>query len=446
MGHKRFAPSSAKRDMLCVGAVAMIEALPESERDSGDNIHSRRGTCAHTVGEMCLEAIRKKSNSITTPSDYLGMEVEGIVVDEKIVDGATMYVDYCRPIVQHCNKVGFVQIERSYDFEKPLKDAHDLGIFLTINGKDMGGTGDLTAGIFWGTLYIVDYKNGRGVVEVERVPQLIDYAYGVLAAYDDEYEFEEVVLVIVQPNANHVDGPIREYRMTVKEVNDFIINERLPKVERSLEACKIKQEGGDISEYLNPGEEQCMWCPSKARCNKAIGGAFESVGIELIEDDFEDFYTISLPDPNFITSEQEMAILNYGDQIISFVEAVRNRKHKLAEHGNHTIGWKLVNINTHRKLRDGMEPKMTKELKKLGIRTSDYLVAPKIKSPAQIEKALKDKGVEKETSEEFSDRFFFKPDGGTHFVPESASGKAVKPAIDADFEELFDDDEEDLLA
>lgn len=446
MGHKRFAPSSAKRDMLCVGAVAMIEALPLSERDSGDNIHSRRGTCAHAVGEMCLEAIKKKANSTAVPSDYLGMEVEGIVVDEVIVDGATMYVDYCRPIVQHCNKVGFAAIEVSYNFIDYLDRASDCGSWETISGKDMGGTGDLTAGVMWGKLYVIDYKNGRGLVEVEDNPQLLDYAFGALIEYLEEYEFEEVVLVVIQPNGNHIDGPIREWVTTPEYVYEHMETKRLPLVERSLEACKIKQAGGVITEYITPGDEQCMWCPSKARCNKGISDTFESVGIELIEDDFEDFYEISLPDPHFITAEQEMAILNYGDQIIRFVEAVRDRRHKLAGHGEHTIGWKLVNINTHRKLRDGMEPIMTKRLKQLGIRTSDYLVAPKVKTPAQIEAVLKAKGVEKETSEIFSDRFFFKPDGGTKFVLESAPGKAVKPAIDADFEELFDNDDEDLLA
>ena len=82
------------------------------------------------------------------------------------------------------------------------------------------GTGDCVI-IGDGTLHIVDYKHGRGVlVEADDNPQMKLYALGALELFDCIYDIDTVSMTIYQPDAptsalspfrrrNSTSGPIR---------------------------------------------------------------------------------------------------------------------------------------------------------------------------------------------------------------------------------------------
>lgn len=441
--HKRFSPSAAYRDLACPGALALIESLPAHERDSGETVHTRRGTCAHTVAELCLRKMKDDELASPEAADYIGMEIEGVLVDDKIAEGAQVYIDYCEELMLRCDTV---EIEQRHDMVAVLEDFHTGGLHTTLDGTDMGGTADFVGLEAERYLHIVDYKNGFGLVEVENNPQLL--SYGVQTAFNLPALPATIQLTIVQPNALHLNGPIRSWEINVAKLTAWAHKELLPGYEKCLQAVNALATGGlsqqFIDKYIIPGEKQCQWCPVKqaGKCPAHDNYIMQSGLDLLVTDDVSD---IQLPLVSSLTEAQERLLLDNTDKIITFLHDIRARRHRDAERGHPTKGWKLVNVNTHRQIRKGMQPAIQKYMKQRGIPAHEFLDQPKMVSPAKLEKLLKKKGVDKDDIELFKDEYFFKPDGGTRFVPDTAAGKPVQDAIDVEFEELFDT-EEDLLA
>lgn len=449
-GHKRFSPSGLKQRRLCPGSLAMEEALPKSERDTGDTVASRRGTCAHTVGEMAIESYI--NGGTTTPDHFEGQEIETVIVDDAIVEGSQHYYDNCIKIVDICGPENS-HLEKRYSLAHFI-DEYDNAHGTDINPSDTGGTADFTAVDYdWGTLYVRDYKNGRGLVEVENNDQLLSYALGALLEFDCD-DIDDVEMGIDQPNAVHGSGEtLRIWTVPKTHVYKWANEEMIPIMETCLEAVEsLKRGDADFAEkYIVPGEEQCMWCPARARCQKAQNDSFEGALIEFetaLTDLDNDFYpnnqVVCLPEVNRLSDDEIAKVLAAADQIEGYIKAVRQMAKLRADSGQSYSTHKLVQINTHRKIRTGMNDQVAPYLKKLGLRAVDFMTVPKLRSPNQLEQALKKSGAEQTTITRFLDRFVEKPDGGTQLVPMNDSRKAVAPAIEAEFEELFDTDDFDF--
>ncbi len=82
--HSELGASIAQRWMACPGSVRLSRGQPNYE-----TTHSRAGTAAHALAEKCL-----RTGAI--PETFLGMTIEGVEVDEQMVDAVTMFVDYVR--------------------------------------------------------------------------------------------------------------------------------------------------------------------------------------------------------------------------------------------------------------------------------------------------------------------------------------------------------------
>lgn len=449
-GHKRFSASNSKRWINCNGCIALIESLPLSEQVSGDSIHSRRGTCAHAVGEMCLIAYHNDKDTATCAEDYLGMEVEGVLVDQDIVDAVNVYLDWAKPLLDTADLVSIEESLSLFDFITAVQG--DTGDFLGIDGHEHGGTGDFIVGQLFGPLIVGDYKNGKGiVVMVEDNPQLLIYALAALAKYLEEYDFDEVRLVIVQPNAHHSDGPIREWVVSPEFVFEWANTVMLPAAERCMDAAKALKRGDEdfVEKYLNASEEWCDFCPARARCAAAMNLASDNAVIEFTEiladdtlswesDECENFgLTVHVPNPALITVEQEAAILLHGEAIIGFVHAIQERAKLRAERGEKVAGFKLVESTTRRRFK-GSEADRKTALKRMGLHPHDYMENPPLKSIAQLEKVFKAKGVNPDTVKKFIAEFVEKPVGANKLVSVDAPGKPVQAAIDAEFEHLYD--------
>lgn len=449
-GHKRFSASNSKRWIGCPGCIAVIESLPPAEQIGSDSIHSRRGTCAHAVGEMSLVAYYKDPLTSTGPADYLGMEVEKVLVDQEIVNGAQEYVDWARPIIDAAD---LVSIEEGLSLEEYITDVQGrLGEFLAIVGAEHGGTGDLVAGQYYGVLDVGDYKNGKGIiVEVEWNSQLLIYALAALARYNPEYDFDKVRLTIIQPNGQHHEGGIRSWEISVDEVFEWAETVLLPAAQLCMEAIKAFRAGDPnfVEKYLRASDDNCTFCPARARCQAALNVAADNAVVEFTEvlgENWEEGGTelmLRMPNVALITREQEELILQHGDAIIGFVQAVQQRAHARAEAGERVDGFKLVQRTTRRRYRSG-EGAIKDDLKLMGLHMADFMDNPSLKSIAQLEKVFKAKGISKEITKKFMDKHVEKPDGGTELVHESHPGKAVLPAIDVEFAHLFGDDDDPL--
>jgi hypothetical protein len=442
-GHKRFGASNSKAWLTCAGMIALIESLPAHERQRSDTIWSRRGTCAHAVGEMCLISYQKNPQHATEPEDYLGQLIEGVLVDEEIVAGAEVYVKWGRAQIDKCD---FVELERPGSLAAYVMDIQDQPgePYADINGNEYGGTGDFIGARYFGRLTVGDYKNGRGYVDAFNNTQMLIYALCALVDLIDEYDFDEVAMVIIQPN-----GPgeaIREWVVSVDYVFEWALTVFLPGAEKAVDALKALKAGMPAAEFARlflvaDLEGHCHFCPAKARCLAAHDTTCDNALIEfqeVINDDLDNELVARLPDLALITPEQEALILRNADGIIAFVKAVQERAHARAERGEEVLEHKLVEKGGARRKYSATDDTVKQACKKLGLAPHDYMEIPGLKSPAQLEKAFKKKGVDPKAVAAFMGKHVIKPDSGVMLVKASDPRPALQPAIESEFAHLVD--------
>lgn len=440
--HKRLSPSSLHRIFECPGSLLFIESLPESDLDRTNSLAARRGTSGHGVAEMVLKGVQVKKGKTTQknePDDFIGQEVEGVIVDEDILTSVVPYVKYCKKLMKKAKFYG-IELKLDLDNWRRLDDS-------TIDGRDLGGTMDFVATFkdkeHGKVLEIVDLKCGKGVV-VDVISNVQLYTYGLLALlnYGDSRSINRVKVTIAQnPAAYHEQGPIRSEIMDKKDLMKWAKKELIPKLELALSG----------NAPLIAGESQCKFCPARGTCKAAYELACAEAELEfkdIIEKDDKGIANsvsqLILPVPETMTREQRVQIITHADTIIDFIHAVKALEHIKAEHGDIAHGFKLVRKRANR-IYKGEERKRVKALHKMGLTSADIFSSPSLRTPAQIEAVLKAKGVSLKAVSKFMDEFVEKPEGGTNLVPLSKAGKPVAPAIDVEFDHLIESDEDDLL-
>lgn len=101
--------------------------------------------------------------------------------------------------------------------------------------------------------WVIDYKHGAGeYVSAEENAQLMFYAWAAL--HDKLHLFDEITLVIIQPNCS-MGEPIREYRVGAPELFEFAIA-----VRDAIEQAER------LHAPLLPGEH-CKFCPAAPNCD-----------------------------------------------------------------------------------------------------------------------------------------------------------------------------------
>src|ERR1017187_3876149 len=179
--HSKLGASSMYRWSQCSGSVALIEKLTKSGgvklRSSS---YAMEGSAAHALAEYCLRTkidAKKRRNwvawhdtkswRIIQTQTLEGRQGDAFTVDDEMVDGVQVYLDYVRGLV---GPKDTLVVEQRFD----LSEVHP-GCF---------GTADATV---WkpaeALLIAPDFKYGAGIpVKVEGNPQLQYYALGALLA------------------------------------------------------------------------------------------------------------------------------------------------------------------------------------------------------------------------------------------------------------------------
>lgn len=346
--HAELGASNAARWMACPGSIRLSRGRPNNETE-----YSRIGTAAHTVGAMALERG-------VDPDMWLGLEVDGVEVDEQMVEGVGIYVNHCRTII---DRVG----PGNYWIEKKLS-------LEAINppGK-MFGTGD-----FIGydpveyLLDVVDYKNGTGVVvEVKDGPQPRYYGLGAVLTLVKDRRVDYVRMTIIQPNAGHPDGVVRSETIDSLQLLEFA-GDLMKAAGRTL----------DPDAPLIPGKH-CRFCPASAICPaqreqvQALAQvAFEAMPLDVPPPPSE------LPTEMFVHILQQMPVLD--DWSTAFYAEARRR----FEAGE-LPGYKAVARKANRKWvsEDQVKTWLTDDQ---GYDVTE-IHSMKLKSPAQIEKLMRSK-------------------------------------------------------
>ena len=174
-GHALLSASSSERWLRCPPSARLCESYD----DKGSN-YAAEGTDAH---ELCEYKLRKA----------LGMEAQDPTenltwFNEEMSDCANGYAAYVLEQVEAAKQTcadPVVLIEQRVDFSRWVESGY--------------GTADCII-IADGTLQIIDYKHGLGVlVSAEENPQMQCYALGALELFDDIYDIDSVRMTIYQP-------------------------------------------------------------------------------------------------------------------------------------------------------------------------------------------------------------------------------------------------------
>jgi hypothetical protein len=321
------------------------------------NEHARRGTAAHTVCQLLLDG--------ETVPETLTVDGEVIEVDDEMLEHTRAYVRLVE-VLRHDTPFHGVEAPVSLQW---LLDAHG------IDNIRLDGTTD-----FWAydpiarIVFDVDFKYGAGVaVSAVNNTQARLYGLDLMHRYPDA---KKLRVVIVQPRAG--DEPIRYEDISREDLETWAQSVVIPAVRRIG--------AGDTSE--NPGDgKHCRWCPRAATCS----ALYETVCASAAEA-FSD--PVPAPVPT-LSSERLAEILDKCDVIEGFVKEARIEAQRRLEAGDAVPGFKLVQKRAMRRWRDAsiVEHELDQDLYS-AIPRDDLFTQPELRSPAQLEKALKRHGFD----------------------------------------------------
>ena len=178
--HAILSASSAHRWLNCTPSVKLCEAFEDKPSE-----YAAEGTEAHELCEYKLKtALGMDADDPTPKLSRFNDEME---------ECANGYASYVLEQVNEASKTCSdpkVLIEQRVDFSRWVPEGF--------------GTADCVI-IADGTLRVVDYKHGLGVlVEAEMNPQMMCYALGALEIFDALYDISKVSMTIYQPRRENI--------------------------------------------------------------------------------------------------------------------------------------------------------------------------------------------------------------------------------------------------
>ena len=371
--HARCSASSAERFMECPGSLLLSELLPAQEESE----FAAEGTAAHALAERCLkegvEAWMKVGEDlgngyVATPEMARHVQVYLDAVMFEVVEGVTLLVEHN---VDDADIPGF----------GGTADA----VLHCLTDPDADGN--------CGFVHIIDLKYGAGLpVEVWDNAQLRYYAYGVLRSLGfviGDNRKAHVGMTIVQPRAEHSDGPVR----TVWEYSTDLMRWG---EERLLPAIRTAQ--ADSAEYKTG--EHCRWCPAKLICPN-------------LTKEFDDMAA----DPKHLENFSNEKLAEQYEKIAAvkmYLRALEAEAFNRAMKGDAIPGTKLIYGRSTRLWKEGAESVAC------AMFGEDAYTDPSLKSPAQIEKLPNGK--------DFAGEWSYKQEGNPSLVPSDKRGTPFDPA------------------
>jgi len=373
--HALLSASSSHRWLNCPPSARLCETYEDKGSD-----YAAEGTDAHALGEYKLKtALGIKAKDPTANLTYFNEEM-----DECASGYAAYILELVKTAKQTCSDP-VVLIEQRLDFSKYVEEGF--------------GTGDAVV-IADGTLHIVDYKHGQGVlVEATDNPQMKLYALGALELFDGIYDIDTVSMTIYQPRRENVSTH------TVFKQSLYQWAEEVLKPAAELA-------------YAGEGDYQCgewcQFCKAKYDCRKRA-----ETNMELARHDFKR--------PPLLEDDEIEGILGKVDALVSWASDIKDYALQAALGGKRWQGWKLVEGRSNRKYVN--EDAVAKAVTTAGFDPYEH----KVMGITAMEKTL---GKAKFT--ELLGGLVEKPQGKPTLVPEGDKRPAIHTAAD-DFAECQPD-------
>ncbi len=299
--HARLSPSTAERWFNCPGSLRLSRG-----KRSTSGPAAIVGTEAH---EYASEILLEKSKL-------------GDIPDNDMRSSVKRYVTFVE------------DLEEGYggEFEYLVEERVDLSHL----GGDCWGTMDYASWVVGGDLYVCDYKHGLVTVEAQDNKQLKIYALGILEEIG--YDFEYIYLVIAQPRAAHVNGPIRSQRVTPAHMKVF-----KTKLKEAIEETKNE------NATLTAGS-WCQYCPAIGHCPEIVGTAQELARIEFA--DSVSGTKSGLPSIDAITDDQLARIVDHTRAFRAWLDGCAEEAVERIERGSTLAGLKLVRSSGRARWKD----------------------------------------------------------------------------------------------
>lgn len=255
ISHSALGASGAYRWMNCPGSVALCADLPESSSKAADE-----GSAAHAWAEWCL------INGEVDCNDYIGCtQYPNVFTEEWARKG--------HPLTKEMADAINVYLTHVWETVRPEDELHvERRVSLRFIAEEMFGTCDCAIlKPSTGTLHVIDYKHGAGVVvDVKDNPQAKYYAVGMLDAFSGA-GITKVITTIVQPRAG--GEPVKTCEYDTIELMEWAYGELRPAAlaTRKPDAPLV---AGD----------HCKFCGAKGFCQAFRGRARAAAldGLEII--------------------------------------------------------------------------------------------------------------------------------------------------------------------
>lgn len=330
--------STAKRVIACPGSVKLVQQMPPQPSSK----YADEGTLLHN-------AIADVLGEGTPPAAHIGTSYQGIELTEDLFDRKLL------PALRALDEV---------DPHKQLTYQVEAVVGFGAALPDVFGSADLIGRIGRRAI-VLDWKFGDGVaVEVEENAQAMFYAAAAMRTRETKWAFEgaeEIELIIVQPA--HAPNHVKRWTTTPGRILNF---------ERELFAA--------VKAALSPqptfaSGDHCRWCAAKPIC-PVLTGAVDRALHKSVKD---------------LDAVEIATYVRDADLLEAWISEVRALAMQMMEKGVRLPGYKLVPKRGTRKWLN--EERAFEELASLGL-MPDELVETSMRSPAQIEKALKKRKLE----------------------------------------------------
>ena len=364
-GHATLSASSADRWIHCPPSVR----LSERYEDKGSS-YAAEGTDAHSLAEYKLR--KALGMDATDPTESLSW------FSEEMDDCTTGYVNYIMEQVESAKQScvdPVVLIEQRVDFSRWVKQGF--------------GTADCII-IADGTLQVVDYKHGLGIlVSAEENSQLQCYSLGVLELFDGIYDIDTVTMSIYQPRRQNLST----FSISKDELYRWAEEVLKPMAELAF--------AGDGNFLCG---EWCGFCKAKNKCR-----ARAEANLKLAQHDFKL--------PPLLTDKEIEVILSKVDALVSWASDIKEYALQQALSGKEWSGFKLVEGRSNRKYSN--EAAVIQAVEKAGF--DPY--ARKVLGITAMQKMLG-----KSRFDELLTAYIEKPQGKPTLVPESDKRLAMNTA------------------
>lgn len=370
--HYKYGGSTAARTMACPRWVKLAEELPPLPSST----YADEGTLLHE----CMELIFTNDEYAADPYKLVrdGISYNGIDLT------AELYEWKLNPALEAVDDLlEEYGVENSFLCE-PVLEITDL----------IGGSTDLIAlSADKKTVIMVDYKFGYKSVNVVNNAQLMFY---LLAAANDPKTAawfdacERFVLAIIQPNDSE-ESALSTWEADISVLDTFE-TEYLSAVDESTRPNARCKSG-----------EHCAFCPATPICPLKTGAAADALRV------------------NDIMADRLAEYLPMAEEVMEWAKAVQKLAHEQLEMGVAIKGYKLVNKRATRNWTD--EKAVLDKVRKARKLKLEEACDFKLKSPAQMEKLCKTKGIDFDVY----DAYIAKVSSGTTMAKESDKRPAAIP-------------------